>query len=148
MGSLTLPAEGVPYLDTNGFIYSVERVTPFAALLDPLWQALRAQSRYLITSEITLLETLVRPLQIQDQVLEASFRAILLTAPEVRLAPITRTILTRAANVRATTGLKNPDALHAATALDTGCAMFITNDASFRRITGLNVVLLSQLLTP
>ena len=148
MGSLTLPAEGVPYLDTNGFIYSVERVVPFASMLDPIWQELQTQHRHLITSEMTLLETLVKPLQIQDQALEASFRGVLLTAPEVRLAPITRAVLLRAATLRATTTLKTPDAIHAATALEAGCTLFITNDAAFRRVAGLNVTILSELLTP
>ena len=39
MGSLTLPTGGLVYLDANGLIYSVERVEPYRALLEPLWQA-------------------------------------------------------------------------------------------------------------
>jgi hypothetical protein len=39
MGGLVLPASGMVYLDTNCFIYSVERIDPYRALLDALWQA-------------------------------------------------------------------------------------------------------------
>jgi predicted nucleic acid-binding protein len=40
--------------------------------------------------------------------------------------------------------LKTPDAIHAATALLAGCALFVTNDPAFKRIAGLPVGLLSE----
>jgi len=40
------------------------------------------------------------------------------------------------------------DAIHAAIALEHGCTLFVTNDASFRRIPGLPVTILTDLLTP
>jgi hypothetical protein len=58
MGPLVLPAQGVPYLDTNSFIYTVELVAPYQALLEPWWQEVRAQGRYALTSDLTLMETL------------------------------------------------------------------------------------------
>ena len=148
MGSIVLPAQGVPYVDTNGFIYTVELVAPYQALLEPLWQELRAQGRYALTSELTLMETLVKPLQAQDGALETQYRTILVTSPEVRLYPISRAVLERAARLRTTAQLKTPDALHAATALEAGCALFVTNDAAFRRVTGLTVVVPHELLVP
>ena len=39
MGQLTLPPTGPIYLDANGFIYSVERIVPYEALLAPVWLA-------------------------------------------------------------------------------------------------------------
>jgi predicted nucleic acid-binding protein len=50
--------------------------------------------------------------------------------------------------LRATTKLKTPDALHAATASDAGCALFITNDVGFRAVASLPLVILDDLLTP
>jgi predicted nucleic acid-binding protein len=44
----------------------------------------------------------------------------------MRLLPITRPILLEAARLRAATKLKTPDAIHAATAMDAGCALFVT----------------------
>ena len=43
-------------------------------------------------------------------------------------------------------GLKTPDALHAATALRAGCALFITNDTDFRRVEGLPTVVLDDVV--
>ncbi len=51
-----------------------------------------------------------------------------------------------AARLRAESGLKLPDALHAATALRAGCALFITNDTDFRRIQDLPAIILDDLL--
>lgn len=50
------------------------------------------------------------------------------------------------ARLRAATGLKTPDALHAATALQAECALFVTNDTEFRRVDGLPVAILDDLL--
>jgi hypothetical protein len=36
MGSLTLPSAGAVYLDTDAIIYSVEKIDPYATLLQPL----------------------------------------------------------------------------------------------------------------
>jgi predicted nucleic acid-binding protein len=51
-----------------------------------------------------------------------------------------------AASIRAETRLKTPDAIHAATAMRAECALFITNDTDFRRVEGLPVVVLDDLL--
>lgn len=66
----------------------------------------------------------------------------------MRLLPITQAILREAARIRATTKLKTPDALHAATAQLEGCVLFVTNDACFRNLATLPVVILDDLRTP
>ena len=66
----------------------------------------------------------------------------------MRLLPITQPILREAARLRTTTKLKTPDAIHAATASDAGCALFITNDAGFRGVGSIPLVILNDLLTP
>lgn len=90
-----------------------------------------------------LLETLVGPLKHGDADLVTAYEE-LLTASEMRLIPITVGILRAAAQLRATINLKTPDAIHAATALEVGCAQFITNDADLRRAPGLSVVILKE----
>ena len=145
MGSLTLPALGPVYLDTNGFIYSVERVEPYRTLLEPLWQQALAGEFDVASSDITVLETLVKPLREGDEVGEMLLRSMF-DAHEVSLIPATRELWEDAARIRADTGLKTPDALHAATALSIGCTLFITNDTDFRRVEGLPIVVLDDLI--
>lgn len=148
MGPLSLPASGSVYMDTNAFIYSVERIDPYRALLDPFWDDVQKAHASVLTSELSLLEVLVRPLRDGDTALEMAFRAVLLSSPDVRTVPITLTILERAARLRAIHSLRTPDAIHAATALKHGCGPFITNDAAFRRVPGFPVTVLADLVTP
>ena len=145
MGPLTLPTHGPFYLDANGFIYSVERVEPYRTLLEPMWQQARAEEFDVASSDITVLETLVKPLREGDEVVEMLLRSMF-DAHEVSLIPATRELWEDAARIRADTGLKTPDALHAATALSAGCTLFITNDTDFRRVEGLPIVVLDDLL--
>jgi predicted nucleic acid-binding protein len=144
MGSLTLPASGAVYLDTSCVIYSVERISPYHDLLLPLWESAGAGRLRIVCSELVVLETLVKPLREKDDVLTESLRSLLLDSREIELIPIDVTILERAALLRARYGLKTPDALHAATALDAGVASIVTNDPVFRRVEGLKVAVLSE----
>ena len=148
MGPLTVPSGGPAYLDANAFIYTVERMAPYHTVLDPFWRDVRASAAMVVTSELTWLEVLVGPLKTGDVTLQATYRAVLDSSPDVRMRPVSRTVLERAATLRAQTGLKTPDAIHAATAIIEGCALFVTNDAAFRRIPGLNVTVLRDLLSP
>ncbi len=145
MGSLALPSTGPVYLDASAFIYSVELIEPYRALLEPVWQQAQAGQFSVVSSELVVLETLVRPLREGDSFLESLFRS-LFEANEVRLIAATRSLWEEAARLRAETGLKTPDALHAASALQAECTLFVTNDGDFRRVQGLPVVVLDDLI--
>ena len=145
MGSLSVPASGVVYVDTAPFIYTVERHADYEQLLLPLWDALDGGAIEVVTSELTLLETLVKPLRDGDQALAGDYEK-LLTATTVRMLPVTASVLRDAARIRAAINLKTPDAIHAATALAAGCVQFITNDADYRRHPSLPVIILKELI--
>lgn len=147
MGALSLPASGLVYLDANPIIYTVEKHPVYGPLLQPLWQAARAKTLEVVTSELTLMETLVGPFKSGDTALERAYEKALL-GTDVRLLPVTQPILREAAQLRATTRLKTPDALHAATARQAGCVLFVTNDPDFRGVASLPLVILDDLLKP
>jgi predicted nucleic acid-binding protein len=50
------------------------------------------------------------------------------------------------AHLRAEYNLRTPDAIQAATALSCGATGFVSNDAGFRRVTGLDIMVLDDLL--
>ena len=83
---LNFPPSSQIYLDTVTIIYSVERFPQYVALLDPMWQQLREGTLQIITSEITLLETLVMPIRQSNVDLIMRYER-LLTASEVSLIP-------------------------------------------------------------
>jgi predicted nucleic acid-binding protein len=146
VGQLILPTSGTVYLDTNCFIYSVERIEPFQAILDTLWQTVSTGQITVVTSELTLLEVLVKPLRVGDVATATTFRTILQKSPDVQMLPITQTVLEKAASLRATMNLKTPDALHAATAVLNDCVLFVTNDSTFSRVGDLTVAILSEVI--
>lgn len=145
MGSLVLPLEGPVYLDASAFIYSVERIEPYRSLIEPMWHQAHAGQFTVVSSELVVSEILVRPLRDGNRVAESLFRS-LLGANEVRLIEATRSLWEETARLRAHTGLKTPDALHAATALRAECTLFVTNDGDFRRVELLPVTVLNDLL--
>ena len=147
MGSLTVPSSGLVYFDANSVIYSVEKHPVYWPLLEPLWQAAKGKTIELVSSDLVLMETLVAPLKSGDTALASAYEQLFQQA-QTRLVPITQAILREAARLRATTKLKTPDALHAATAQQAGCVLFVTNDAGFRGVTSLSVVILDDLLIP
>ena len=146
MGPLMLPTSGSVYIDANAIIYSVERIEPYHELLAPMWEEARTGRFTLISSELVLLETLIKPLRDGNARLEMLFRSIL-DAAEMNLIPATLATWEDAARIRAGTGLGTSDALHAATALRSDCALFVTNDTDFRSVQGLPIVILDDLLT-
>ncbi|MDE2838657.1 MAG: type II toxin-antitoxin system VapC family toxin [Chloroflexota bacterium] len=145
MGTLMLPASGSVYIDANAVIYSVERIDPYHRLLAPMWEEARAGRFTITSSELVVLETLIKPLRDGNVRLEMLFRSIL-DSEELRLIPATLPVWEDAARIRATTGLEASDALHAATALRQGCSLFITNDGDFRRVRELPLAILDDLL--
>jgi predicted nucleic acid-binding protein len=141
MGSLSYPLSDPVYIDANILIYTVERVQPHVDTLRAFWRWTNAQDLVVLTSELTALESLVGPLKAGNQPLTARYRRLLFQSANLRLLPVSRSILERAAQLRAQTpALKTPDAIHAATALEAGAQTIITNDMQFRQVPGLNVL--------
>ena len=145
MGQLILPSCSAIYVDTSVVIYTIEGNPDYYSLLEPLWSKFYAGEIQIISSDLTLMEVLVVPLRNGNNVLVGDYEELLLSS-QMQLIPINQSILRQAANLRATTSLKTPDAIHAATALSVGCDRFITNDKDFRNVPGLPVVILSEIL--
>lgn len=144
MGQLSVPDGAIIYLDTSPIIYSIERHIDYWQLLKPVWEKLPSGNIHIISSELLLLECLIIPLRTNNTVLINAYDQFL--SSRITLHPIRESILRSAAQLRATNHLKTPDAIHAATALNIGCTLFLTNDAGLRTIPGLSVVVLKDVL--
>lgn len=66
MGTLILPTSGIVYIDANAIVYRVEAITPYIITSQPLWDALDAGSQHVVTSELSVLEVLVKPYRTGD----------------------------------------------------------------------------------
>jgi len=144
---ITVPASGLVYLDANSIIYSVEKHPVYWPLIEPVWLAAKSKTIEILSSDLALMETLVGPLKKGDPGLAQAYETLFQQA-QTRLLPITQAILREAAKLRATSKLRTPDAIHAASSQQAGCVLFVTNDVGFRGVPGLPVVVLDGLRTP
>lgn len=144
MGQIVPPNSGPVYVDANAVVFRVEQIEPHLSTAEPLWAAMELGRCPIVTSYLTLMEVLVKPIRVGDTLLIDLFRKVLLNSTGFKCLPISQGILESAAQLRAGHRLKTPDAIHAATALGSGCTLFVTNDQDFKRIPNLNVAVLSE----
>ena len=132
------------YLDTNFVIRFVESEDD--ALLHVIENA-AAGLLNLFTSELTLAEVLVGPIKAGDQALATYYEEFLTSDEMLEVVPVDRTILQTTAKLRAEHGTRTPDAIHCATALITGCSVFLSSDNRLKMPPGIVRVALEDVDT-
>ncbi|MCX6644808.1 MAG: type II toxin-antitoxin system VapC family toxin [bacterium] len=144
MGSLADGLISPVYLDTNIFVYALEGFTDYEEVLKDLF-TLAGKGKYkLITSELTIAEVLVKPMmEGRDDVCNAFDNAIR-DSKSLEVVPVSRDILIEAAKIRASQSIRLPDAIHLATAVQSQCSSFLTNDKNIPKITSLKSIYLSD----
>lgn len=135
------------YLDTNIFIYAVEGYAEFQALLNELFEAFDDGNLKAITSELTLAEVLVKPLIENNTEVCLTYENAIQSSQLLEVVPINRKILIESARLRTIINLRLPDAIHGTTAIFNGCETFLTNDKRLESLSGINVLILSNLLS-
>ncbi|MHC5736342.1 type II toxin-antitoxin system VapC family toxin [Nostoc sp.] len=136
------------YLDTNIWIYALEGYPAFVQDLTQLFQSIDRGNLSVVTSELSLAEVLVKPVQNHDLAQQTTYQQLIINSQNLRVIPVSRQVLIEAAQLRASINIKLPDAIHAATALLTQCSTFLTNDQRFRSVPNLSVFLLSEMNSP
>jgi len=134
---------GPTAVDTAAFIYLIEEDAAFLPIVLPLFTEADDGKRVLVTSALTLLEVLVVPYRAGNAQLAERYEMLLTRSRGLRLIDISRDLVRAAAQLRATIGVKTPDALQLAAALLAGCKTFVTNDRRLPAVPGLNVLQLS-----
>lgn len=145
MGRLIIPPGSRVYLDTAPIIYTTERHQDYSPILESFWQEARLGRIEVVTSELTVLESLVLPIRQNNVELVETYDDLFANSA-IELCPISATVLREAAQLRATLNFKTPDAIHCATAILSACVYLIANDNGFRRLRDIEVVILDDLL--
>ena len=133
-------------VDTSVFIYQIESEAKYADLASAVFERLDAGGVHSATSTVTMLELLVQPYRRRDLDLVNRFFALLSTYPRLEWIAPSLEIADCAARLRAEHTLRTPDAIQAATALVWQADVFVSNDAAFRRVSGLDLLLLDEFL--
>lgn len=113
-------------------------------LADIVFRWLENPSHRAVTSTVTMTEMLVKPYEIDPKKLPGDIFTLLSVYPNVEWIAPDLEVARAAAELRARYRLKSVDALQIATAIRGQATCTIANDAAFRRITGLKVLLLDE----
>jgi uncharacterized protein len=116
------------YLDTNILIYAVEGQSEWSSLTKELFLRIDKGLLRAVTSELAISEVLVRPIARKDTVLIATYSELLAPDSIIDVLPVSRPVLSLAAELRASPKLKLFDAIHVATARLAHCDFFMTHD--------------------
>ena len=134
----------IAFLVANTVIYKLEGEEPFAGRVQAVLADLAQTYPGIVAcvSRLTWLECRVGPMKSGNSALLKTYDDFF-ALPDIIWVELTKTVVELAAQIRATSGLKTPDCLQAACCLQLGADhLFITGDAAFKRVTGLNIKLL------
>jgi predicted nucleic acid-binding protein len=132
------------YLDSSPIIYFVEGQAQFGPKANRVFHFFQTGAIRAVTGPVTLAECLVAPYKNNDQALAVRlFRTILQKNNCEYWADPFDAILT--AKIRAKYNLRLPDAFQVAAAINSACDAILTNDADWKRLTDIPVLVLSEL---
>lgn len=135
----------IAFFDASALIYLIEGKEPFATKVrsELAGAARKHPDLGSGVSRLTWLECRVRPMKSNDRVVLAAFDAFFVH-PDLVWVELTRDVVELAAAIRVKHGLRTPDSLQAACCLQLGAGhLFLTGDAAFKRVAGLNVMVLT-----
>jgi predicted nucleic acid-binding protein len=124
-------------LDTCACIYLLTQHDPLVEPVRHLFERADAHRLAISLSRLVQMELLIHPFQHRDRrerevIIDLTERAI-----GVQTTDLTRTVMFVAAEIRAHTRLKTPDAIVVASAAVSGCEAIVGNDRRFRDIDAL-----------
>jgi predicted nucleic acid-binding protein len=132
-----LPQGTTVVVDTAPIIYLLEAHPQFSRQFLGLFEAAAAGDINIALSTITLAEVLTGPLKTGQTALAKRYEKALSLYD---LIPVSPSIATLAAQLRAQYRLKLPDAIQLASALDIGASAFVTHDRDFSQVTGITIL--------
>lgn len=131
-------------IDTPVFIYYIEQSSPRASAATAILRAVEDGRFEGVTSIITLLEMTIRPLRLGRPEIADTYEALLGDIPNLSIVHLDARVARIGAELRATYGLRTPDALQIAACLANGAEAFVTNDRRLRRVSEIEITLLDD----
>lgn len=133
-------------IDTPVFIYYIEQSALRASVAATILRAVEDGRFEGITSVITLLEIMIRPLRLGRAEIADAYAVLLGNIPNLSIVNLDARVARIGAELRATHGLRTPDAMQIAACLAHGAEAFITNDRRLKRVSEIEVMLLEDFL--
>jgi predicted nucleic acid-binding protein len=132
-------------IDTAPIIYFIESNPLYVEMMRSFFLAVQKDEFSVVTSTITLLETLVVPLRHGHSNLAQQYRDILLRTKGHTTISLYPNIAEEAARLRASYNIRTPDSIQMATAIVGGASFFLTNDTHLPSLPNLKTLVLDNL---
>lgn len=133
------------FLDTAPLIYFIESHSPYQEKLNDIFAQNSSGQFVFLTSAITLLEVLVKPLKDGRTKLADQYKKILTEASGFRIMDVSSSVAIKAAELRAMYSLKTPDAIQLAVCITHDADYFLTNDERLKSVKEVNIVTLPEI---
>lgn len=134
-------------IDTSILIYLLEEHPQYATHARRLFERIEKGSLKAIFSIVGMIELLTGVKKKGRQDLAQDYKLLLSHLPNFDIYSIDEKIVDVASTMRATYGIRTPDAIHVATAIAKGATLFVTNDRALKKIKEIKVVSLNDLQT-
>jgi predicted nucleic acid-binding protein len=121
------------HLDSNIFIYAVQKSDQWAKPAEALLRSIDEQKVRAVASELVLAEVLSKPFALGNTRHIEQYQRLLSTGSGLSMVNVSREVLVLAAQLRGEMGLKLFDAIHLATARFAKCDYFLTQDERLGR---------------
>ncbi|MBK7002355.1 MAG: PIN domain-containing protein [Rhodoferax sp.] len=135
------------YLDANVFIYAFEGtlappdVTNPASALRAVFHLIQQGRTWARTSQMTRAEVLVHPLRNGNARLVDLYSSLLSGTEMIAMDAVSTAVIDRAARLRADFHLRLADAIHLASAIESGCDALLTADKRLAACSALMAIL-------
>ena len=133
------------FLDIAPIIYYVENHPNYYELTQVIFDGIDEGLLLGVTSPITLSECLVYPYKLGLIALAQDFIYLIVDGENINFVLIDEDIGNLAAQMRARYNLSLTDALQIATAIQSNCDAFLTNDLQLKRVNELSILVISEL---
>ena len=136
-------------LDTTIFIYYIEQNPKYYSLLDSIFKRsnLKENPFKIVTSSITLIEVLTKPIKEKRFDLVEKYQEILLSSDNIFVLMVETNIAKKSAELKAKYGfLRTPDAIQLAAAIYGEADIFISNDKKLKEISEIKCIYLDEVL--
>lgn len=129
-----VPDGAIIAIDTVVLVYFLERHPDYYQQVRELFRRIEDGRLHAVMSSLVLTELLVPAYREGKEQSAERLAAVLQNYPNLKIVPLSCDIAVKAARLRASHGLRTPDAIHVATALQEQCSGLVTNDHGLLRM--------------
>ena len=134
-------------LDSSIFIYHLEAHPAYLPLTQPILNRVEGGECGGVVSTVTLMEITVHPWRMNRADIARQYEVLLVNFPNMQVVGVSREIVRRAAQLRATYNVRPADALQVATALVSRATLWVSNDKRLKRLEPeIEVIILADFL--